>query len=122
MPPIWINLGTILPKIDHWEDFPVPSVTATFFRVSFIFAGGENASNTRSYLLIRRIWYVTTPATIERAFKIWPSNFSNLIYNPIRQEFLDNGLTVCFYQAKIGFYRKNTGVIENNYQVMLEEL
>ncbi|OKH39080.1 hypothetical protein NIES2119_08090 [[Phormidium ambiguum] IAM M-71] len=122
MPDIWINLGTILPKINEWEDFPLPSVTGSFIRITFLFAGGEGPQNTRSFLLLRRIWYVTTPPSVERAFKIWPSNYSNIIHNPIRQDFIDNGLTVCEYQAKVGFRYRHRGTIENAYQVMLEEL
>lgn len=120
---LWLNLGTILPLTDRWEKFPIPSsVSANFIKVTFLYAGNENSNNVRSYFLLRRIWTNENPSLVERAIKVWPDNNPILIINPEYQNYINAGLTNYFYQGKIGFYWKNKGIIENAYQVRLEEL
>ena len=116
-----LYLGTVTPKQTQWELFPNPSINGKFLRITFQAVDGLPLEGMRSFLLLRRYWSVTTPPTVNRAFKVYPTNSATIIHTPISQDFQDLGLVVCDWQCKIGWRYRHTGLSEIVYTVSLEE-
>lgn len=114
-------LGTIQPKYDRWELFPNSSINGKFLRVTFQAVDGLPLEGNCSFLLLRRYWASTTPSSVERAKKVFPTNNAVIIHTPISEDYAALGLVVCDWQCKLGWRKRHTGLLEPAYTVTLEE-
>lgn len=118
---MWTYLGTITPRWEKWEFFPVSSINGTLLRVSFRSLDSLPLESMFSWLMLRRVWLTVTPPTRDRVKLVKPTDLAVVVEYPIQQSYLDAGLVVAEFQVKKGWKYKDRGRQEPAYQVTLEE-
>ena len=116
----WLDLGTVTPRLNEWEFFPVSSIGGDTFR--FTFGNLQNYRFFKSYCLVR--FYVPIPNApfYSLTRRLYPQPESVVLEFSLPQRLKDDGWLLWEPEVKKVLYRRWRGnSLEPAYTLKLED-
>ncbi len=114
--PLFIPLGTIIPRFGDWIEFPNPSTNGGIYRLQFVPLADK--IDSEFHFLLRRKWGVEGAEVVERAEFFYPKDES-IVFKSFPEPFFKFYYGFPKFEGFLGFKRR---IVKIDFKIFLEEI